>query len=130
MAPYSGTIGARVEQLEPGHGVVVLKQHHRIQNHLDSVHAIALINLAELVTGLTLMNTLPAGMRGILVAIEMEYLKKARGRLRAECFCTIPKLASDQVEDQEIPVVGDILDSAGEVVARGRAKWRIGLEAR
>lgn len=124
MAPYSGTIGAIVQQLEPGHGLVTLREHRRVQNHLKSVHAIALVNLAELSTGLTLMNSLPDKTRGILTAIEMKYHKKSRGLLSAECFCDIP--AGN--DEKEIQVITDIKDSAGDIVATGVASWLIGPE--
>ena len=124
MAPYSGSIGAIVQELQPGHGVVTLRERRKVRNHLRSVHAIALVNLAELVTGLTLMNSLPDGMRGILTGIEMSYLKKARGQLRAECRCDIPRAG----EDRQVRVLGEIRDSAGELVASGAATWMIGPE--
>ena len=57
---------------------------------MKSTHAIALVNLAEMVTGLTLMNSLPDNTRGILTGIQMQYLKKARGLLTAKCVCEIP----------------------------------------
>lgn len=124
MAPYTATIGARVERLEPGHGVVSLTERRRVRNHLRSVHAIALVNLAEMVTGLTLMNSLPEGMRGILTGIEMHYLKKARGRLLAECQCEIPPDDSER----EYRVQGEIRDADGDLVATAVATWLIGPE--
>ena len=124
IAPYSGSIGAIVQQLEPGHGIVTLQERRKVQNHLKSVHAIALVNLAELVTGLTLMNSLPDNARGILTGIEMKYLKKSRGLLTAECFCKVPETN----DEQEISVTGEIKNEAGEVVAIGTASWLIGPE--
>jgi acyl-coenzyme A thioesterase PaaI-like protein len=124
MAPYSGTIGATVQQLDPGHGLITLREHRKVRNHLKSVHAIALVNLAELVSGLTLMNSLPDKTRGILTGIEMQYLKKSRGLLSAESFCDIPKSNGEQ----EIQVVAEIRNEAGELVAIGKASWKIGPE--
>ena len=124
MAPYSGTIGARVECLETGHGVVSLADRRKVRNHLGSIHAIALVNLAELVTGLTLMYSLPPYMRGILVGIEMKYLKKARGRLQAECFCE----PAEAGVEQELRVSGEIRDADGDVVATAVASWLLGPE--
>ena len=124
IAPFSGSIGARVEVLQPGHGVVTLQDRRKVRNHLKSVHAIALVNLAELVTGLTLMNSLKDNTRGILTAIHMQYHKKARGLLTAECFCDIP----DDNAEKEIILSGEIRDQAGEVVATATATWLIGPE--
>jgi acyl-coenzyme A thioesterase PaaI-like protein len=112
--------------LEPGRGVVSLRERRRVRNHLRSVHAIALVNLAELVTGLTLMNSLPDGMRGILIGIEMRYLKKARGQLRAHCQCPIPQTS----DEAELRIEGKIVDATGEVVATAVASWLIGPEKR
>lgn len=126
MTPYSGTIGAKVELLQPGHGVISLRERRKVSNHLKSVHAMALMNLGELVTGLTLMNSLPNDTRGILTAIQMRYHKKARGLLSAECFCEIPE---DNTE-REMSLSGEIKNEAGELVASAQASWLIGPENR
>ena len=123
-APYSGTLGARVETLEPGCCVVRLRDRRRVRNHLNSVHAMALANLGELATGLALAGSLPEGTRGILTGFSMDYVRKARGRLRAECHCEIP--ASGR--EQEYLVSGEIRDQAGELVATARARWLVGPE--
>ena len=126
IAPYSGTISASVVHLEPGLGVVKLKEHRKVRNHLKSIHAIALVNLAEMVTGLTLMNSLPDDARGILTGIQMRYLKKARGVLTASCECEIPGTN----EQQELQISGVIKNEQGEVVATAIASWLIGPEKR
>ena len=122
--PYTGSLGGTVQLLEPGHFVVTLPDRRRIRNHLNSVHAIALCNLGEKTTGLALMNSLPDNTRGILTGISADYLKKARGRLTAECYCDIP----DSKEKCEYTIKGDIRDAEGELVATVRARWLIGPE--
>ena len=122
--PYTGTIGATVEVLEPGHCVVLLRERRRVRNHLDSIHAMALANLGEMATGLALMNSLPAKARGILKRFEIDYSKKARGQLTAECNCEIP---GSNVE-REVDVACDIRDRSGEVVSHVVAHWLIGPE--
>ena len=124
IAPYSGSISAYVVHLEPGLGEVRLKEHRKIRNHLNSVHAIALVNLAEMVTGLTLMNSLPDQARGILTGIQMRYVKKARGVLTATCRCDIPQTN----EEKELNITGEIIDEQGDVVATAIASWLIGPE--
>ena len=122
MAPYSGTIGAKCLELEPGYAKVELKDRKAVRNHLNSVHAIALANLGELATGLAMMAGLPDDARGILTGIEMAYLKKARGTLTAECRCDIASTS----ETKDYRVLGEIKNEAGEVVATATALWRIG----
>lgn len=122
MAPYSGTIGARVVQLEPGHARVVLADRRRVRNHLDSIHAVALVNLAEQATGLAVLMGLPPDVRGILTGLTITYQKKARGRLIAECRCAIPAVTGNT----DYEAVATITDAAGDVVAQAVARWRLG----
>ena len=122
--PYSGTLGARIEVLEPGHCVVTLRDRRGVRNHLHSVHAMALANLAEMATGLALLNSLPEQTRGILSGFTIDYLKKARGRLTAECRCEVPQSNAER----EYRLTGNILNAEGEVVATARACWLVGPE--
>jgi acyl-coenzyme A thioesterase PaaI-like protein len=124
QVPYTGTLGARVERLEPGRCVVVLRDRRRVRNHLHSVHAMALANLGEMATGLALLNSLPEGARGILTGFHIAYLKKARGRLLAECRCPVPA----DSRRQEVELNGEIRDGADEVVAVVTVCWLIGPE--
>ena len=77
-----------------------------------------------MVTGLTLMNSLPDNTRGILTGIQMQYLKKARGLLTAKCVCEIPVTN----EKNEMEIIGKITDEEGDVVATALASWLIGPE--
>lgn len=122
MVPYSGSLGAQVVRFDPGHVEVDLKDRRAVRNHLRSVHAIALANLGELSTGLAVLGALPSTVRGILVGIEVQYTKKARGRLRAEAVCSIPAVT----EPTDFDVEARIRDSSGDEVAVVRALWRLG----
>ena len=122
MNPYSGAVGARVEQLEPGYAKLTLKDRRAVRNHLNSVHAIALANIAELASGLAMLTGLPDTVRGIPTSIRIEYLKKARGVLTAEARVQVPNVTSDTVYD----VTSVVRNQAGEDVARATVSWKLG----
>ena len=122
--PYTGTIRAVIQRLEPGLCVASLPDRRGVRNHLGSIHAMALANLGEMVTGLALMNSLPDKARGILAGFSVEYLKKARGRLTAECRCEIPADNSER----EYQLTGEIRDAEGDIVSIAQARWLVGPE--
>ena len=123
-ARYTGSISPRVLELAPGHARVALRDRAAVRNHLRSIHAVALMNLAEVASGLATIAALPPGARGILAGLSIEYLKKARGPLVASCDTTIDYAG----ERREVPVEAVIRDAAGDVVARATARWLIGPE--
>ena len=125
IVPYSGSLGARVEQLAPGRAVASLRDRRAVRNHLGSVHAVALVNLGELVTGLAVLTALPAGSRGIVTGLSAEYLKKARGPLTATARAG-PFGLDRASEPREVEAVAEIRDHEDFVVARVRARWRVG----
>ncbi len=122
VAPYTGTIDARIQELRPRYSRLVMCDRPLIRNHLSSVHALALANFAEEATGLAMLAGFPPGTRGIITRLDIEYLKKARGTLTAECHA--PEVATNAPAEYQVET--DIKSSRGDVVARATITWRVG----
>lgn len=122
QAPYFSTISPRFVALEPGLCEVHIPDRRRVHNHIGTVHAIALCNVAELSAGVMTEVTIPAGMRWIPKGMAVEYLAKAVGTMRA--VATPEAAAVESSEGYEWPVVVRVTDPAGKDVFRARiAMW-------
>ena len=113
-APYFATIAPTVTVLEPGRCEVRMRDRRRVRNHIGTVHAIALCNMAELAGGLVTDASLPSGMRWIPKGMTVQYLKKAAGTQRGVATPLVPIVAADA--GYELPVNVDVSDAAGERV--------------
>jgi acyl-coenzyme A thioesterase PaaI-like protein len=121
-APYFGSIAPLVLRLEPGLCEARLPDRRAVRNHIGSVHAIAMCNLAELCAGLVTDASLPRGMRWIPKGMSVRYLKKAHGPLVGSAKPESAIVVADN--GYELPVVVEVRDAAGEVVFDARvAMW-------
>ncbi|MDF1692088.1 MAG: hotdog fold domain-containing protein [Zhongshania sp.] len=111
-APYFSTINPCFEELDVGHAVVRIKEHRAIHNHIGSVHAIAMCNLAEVCAGVVSMVSLPEGMRWIPAGMTVRYLGRAKGVLRG--YATMREIVPG--EKGSVPVIVEVKNEAGEVV--------------
>lgn len=116
-APYFSSISPRLEILEPGRCVASIKQRRRVQNHIGTVHAIALCNLAEFTGGLATDTAVTPAQRWIPKGMTVRYLKKAMGTMRAEAVLDPIGTLSEGVERVTTVTVTDI---RGEIVFDAR----------
>lgn len=120
--PYTGSISPVILKIENGFASVILRDRRAVRNHLNSIHAIALANVGEFTTGLSVISQLNDKAKAILVRIEAEYIKKARGDVTAEAFSQIPQ---NLTQDTEFKVTANIKDFHNEIVCKVTATWRV-----
>lgn len=115
-APYFRSISPQMLELEPGRAVAELKTRWGVTNHLGTVHAIAMCNLAEFAGGLMTEVSVPATHRWIPKGMTVEYLRQAGTDLRGICTCDpLPVFGP---EGFEWPVTVEVQDRAGQSVFR------------
>lgn len=76
-APYFSSIHPTIEELKPNYVRVFVKKRRSVENHLKTVHAIAMCNMAELAGGLMTDASIPKGARWIPAGMTVVYAKKA-----------------------------------------------------
>ncbi len=122
IAPYTGTIGPRVEDVGLGHARCSMRDRPGLRNPFRSVHAVALTNLAELAGNLAVAYTLPDDARFIVAGLSIDFAKKARGTITAVGSC--PTVLGSERRELLVPV--SLRDAVGEEVAAAQLRTLIG----
>ncbi|OEY99144.1 MULTISPECIES: hotdog fold domain-containing protein [Stenotrophomonas] len=117
-APYFASIAPRITRLEPGRCEGRIAHRRKVTNHIGTVHAIALCNLAELTAGLMVDASLPRGMRWIPKGMEVKYLAKATGTQHAVAVPEVPIVAAEAGYGLPVKVV--VSDDGGTAVFEAR----------
>jgi acyl-coenzyme A thioesterase PaaI-like protein len=113
-APYFATIKPRVLELAPGIARFAIKKRRAVENHIGSVHAIAMANLCELAAGLATEVSIPASRRWIPRGMTIEYLKRADSDVTA-----VARLATKEWNGPaNIGVPVSVTDQHGQEVVR------------
>lgn len=82
-APYFGTIRPFFIELAPAVCRVGMRKRRRVENHIRTVHALAMGNLCELAAGMVTEVSIPPSMRWIPRGMTIEYLRKAESAVTA-----------------------------------------------
>jgi len=113
-APYFGTIRPRFLELQPKSCRVAMRKRRAVENHIGTVHALAMGNLCELAAGMCTEVTIPVGMRWIPRGMTIEYLAKAETDVTATA--RLEKSEWTQAENVAVPV--SVHDVNGKEVVR------------
>lgn len=110
-APYFASIRPYVAEYRSGYAEVRIADRRAVHNHIGTVHAIALCNLAELCAGLVVDSLVPAHLRWIPQGMTVKYLRKASGTITGKC-----RLDPSAVKEGSVILPVQAFDPAGELV--------------
>ncbi len=114
MAPYFQTIKPQILEIRKNYIRVEMKKRRSVENHLKTVHAIAMCNLCEFAAGICTEASIDSTMRWIPTGMQVSYLKKAQTDLIAVCDLGQP----DWQNISELVCHVSVMDKTGlEVVA-------------
>src|ERR671912_66763 len=115
-APYFASIRPRFTVIEPDHVELVIPKRRGVQNHIGTVHAIALCNGLEAAMGALAEATIPADKRWIPKGMDIRYTAKADSDVRC-----IAETAPEQWESDnpDLPVRVRGVRRDGTVVVEG-----------
>lgn len=119
--PYTSTLkGVCITRFEAGHVELTLPSKRVTRNHMGDAHALALANVAEMSSGLSLLLQIPEGVKATISGIRTEYLKRAQGTLRA---VPIDVVFPDFEEKTQHEILSEIRNSKDEVVCKVYCTW-------
>jgi acyl-coenzyme A thioesterase PaaI-like protein len=121
-APYFATIRPGFAVLEPGRCELRISKRRAVLNHIGTIHAIAMCNMAELAAGTATEVTIPHSHRWIPKGMSVEYLHKATTDLQATAIVAAP---AQWDAAAELPVPLQVTDAAGTVVFQASVRMWI-----
>ena len=121
---FAGTGAVQILELEEGRAVLQMKNLRKVQNHIGTIHATGMALLAESATGVALGMTLPDSKIPLLKSMHIDYVRRAKGTLRAEA--TLPadmrqRVLTEDKGDFAVPV--RVTDEAGEEPIKCQMTW-------
>ncbi|MDA8793964.1 DUF4442 domain-containing protein [Bacteriovoracaceae bacterium] len=110
-APYFSSIKPQLLHYEEGKIEIKLIKRKSVLNHIGTVHAIAMCNLAELCGGLVVDSTLPKNWRWIPKGMSVEYLQKATSDLIGKC-----EISKESIKIGDNELLVNVFDEKGTQV--------------
>ena len=116
-APYFRTARPRFVELGPNRAELTIKKRRRVQNHIGTVHVIAICNGLEAAMGALAEATIPTSRRWIPKGMEVDYTAKATSDI--QCVAETDPADWAREGDVEIPVRVKAIRDDGAAVVQG-----------
>jgi len=117
MAPYFSSISPVILTLEPNRCEVLLRKRKAVENHIGTVHVIAIANGLEMAMGIMAEASVPTHLRWIPKGMTLSYPAKAGSDITCSAIVS-PEAWTPG--DMDVPVVAR--DDRGTTVVEGLIK--------
>jgi acyl-coenzyme A thioesterase PaaI-like protein len=114
-APYFRTVRPQVREVRPHHAELSIRKRRAVQNHIGTLHAIAVCNGLEAAMGLLAEATTPKDRRWIPKGMQVSYLAKST----TDLLCVAETDPADWVQPGDVPVRVTAVRTDGVVVVEG-----------
>ena len=121
-APYFASIRPRFTVIEPNRAALLIPKRRRVQNHLGTVHAIALCNGLEAAMGALAEATIPADKRWIPKGMEVAYTAKADSDITCIAATDPAQWTAEVGDGYDLPVRVRGVRTDGTVVVEGEIR--------
>lgn len=114
-APYFASVSPVIEELRPNYCEVRFAKRRGVENHIGTVHVIAICNALEMAMGVMAESSIPKHLRWIPKGMDVNYTAKATTDIRA-----IAEVSPDAwANGPDVPVAVKALREDGTVVVEG-----------
>jgi acyl-coenzyme A thioesterase PaaI-like protein len=115
-APYFATVHPRFVELRPNYAELTIRKRRGVQNHIGTVHVIAICNGLEAAMGALAEATVPSDRRWIPKGMEVDYTAKATSDITCVAETDPEQWTGD---DPDVPVRVRGVREDGTVVVQG-----------
>jgi acyl-coenzyme A thioesterase PaaI-like protein len=124
MVPFTGTSRLKVEEMTPAKVTVEVPNRRPVQNHIGSVHAVAMALAVETASGFVTGMNVPDSCLPLLKTLKIDYEKRCKGNIRAEATLTDEQRQTMKTNERgSVEVEVHAWDGTGNEPIRCLAQW-------
>jgi uncharacterized protein (TIGR00369 family) len=121
---FLDTVDVVIEEMTENRCVTSIVNQTKVQNHVGTVHAAAMILLAETATGMALSMNVSDNCFQVAKEMNIKFLKLAKGNLRAEAIITEEQMQlARTTEKGETKITAKVVDEAGNIPLEYEVTW-------
>lgn len=113
-APYFKTVSPLITKLIPGECHCLIKKRRKVENHIGTVHVIAIANGLEMAMGFLAEASIPKHLRWIPKGMDLQYTAKAGSDIRC-----VALLENNLWQVGDLPIEVTAYDENDVVVVKG-----------